>query len=306
MTTTEKSEATAIFRDAEQTFAGCNSDFARRARTKDAELRYMVLQKNGVDQRTLLVLSDTFCVKIQADTKQIRLVTCRGGRTMDLMELLKKPEFRQEKPHLSDSEVLASARRYLDTFHIPLLPETQVKITYNEIWPFCWDIRWHRCIQGYPWDDSDSSRDENVVVTFHEQFGLMIAANTVFSPAPKSLKVSVTREEAIGKAMANVPKVMGTPYYRELRADGFVADKVESCELKVAIPNWLLDPQRAEWLPEKFPEETRLCWVVWVSTVDTKAADRPKAKNGTVVKLICPKILLYIDAATGEIVGANF
>jgi hypothetical protein len=305
MTTAEKSEATAIFRDAEQTFAGCNSDFAQRARAKDDKLDYMILGKNGVDRRTLVVMSGTLCVQIQADTKQIRLVGY-GGLTLGMMDLLKGPEYRQEKPHLSKSEVLDAARRYLATFHIPLLPEMQVKITYNEIWPFCWHIRWHRCIQGYPWDDFYSSRDENVVVTFHEQFGLMIAANTVFSPAPKSLKVSVTREEAIRKAMANVPKVMGTPYYQELRADGFVADKVVSCELKVAIPNWLLDPQRAEWLPEKLPEETRLCWVVWVSTVDTKAADRPKAKNGTVVKLICPKILLYIDAATGEIVGANF
>jgi hypothetical protein len=134
----------------------------------------------------------------------------------------------------------------------------------------------------------------------------MAAATSVFTPAPKSLEVSVTREDAVRKAMEAVPKVMETPFYQQTRADGFVADKVKSCELKVAIPNWLLDPKRAEWITEKLPEETRLCWVVRISTVDAKAADRPKRKDGKVGELMRPDILVYIDAASGEIVGAYF
>jgi hypothetical protein len=73
---------------------------------------------------------------------------------------------------------------------------------------------------------------------------------------------------------------------------------MESAELRISVPNWLLDPARAVWIREKPPEETRLCWVVRFRTTDT--VDRRS------MKLTPVEILIYIDAATGEVVGANF
>ncbi len=73
----------------------------------------------------------------------------------------------------------------------------------------------------------------------------------------------------------------------------------ELAELLIAAPNWLLDPKRAVWLRDKPPEETRLCWVVTFTSVYTGKED-----PGTMA--VPPMFIVYIDAATGEIVGANF
>ena len=74
---------------------------------------------------------------------------------------------------------------------------------------------------------------------------------------------------------------------------------LHKAELLIAAPNWLLDPKRAVWLRDKPPEETRLCWVVTFTSVYTG-----KEEPGTM--LAPPMFIVYIDAATGEIVGANF
>lgn len=70
-------------------------------------------------------------------------------------------------------------------------------------------------------------------------------------------------------------------------------------ELKVVAPNWLLDPKRAVWLRTKPAEEMRVCWAVHCLT-------RPGTEEITLKKLLPPQIVIYIDAATGEAVGAGF
>ena len=114
------------------------------------------------------------------------------------------------------------------------------------------------------------------------------------------MKVCVSREEAILKASRAVPLVMKTPQYLQSRLPGFKAKAVKSAELLVSVPNWLLDPARADWLPERPPKETRLCWVIRFTTADAIPV-RPRD-----FKPIPPDILIYIDSGTGDIVGANF
>ncbi|MFA7054438.1 MAG: hypothetical protein WC328_15605 [Kiritimatiellia bacterium] len=116
---------------------------------------------------------------------------------------------------------------------------------------------------------------------------------------PKREDVVVTQDAAITKASIVVPLIQRSPYYLQCRLPGFVVSGVLTAELLVAAPNWLLDPKRAVWLRDRPPEETRLCWVVTFTSVYTG-----KAEPGEL--LVPPLFLVYIDAATGEIVGANF
>ncbi len=109
----------------------------------------------------------------------------------------------------------------------------------------------------------------------------------------------VTQDAAITKASKVVPLIQRSPYYLQCRLPGFVVSGVLKAELLVAAPNWLLDPKRAIWLRDKPPEETRLCWVVAFTSVYTG-----KTEPGEL--LVPPVFLVYIDAATGEVVGANF
>ena len=111
--------------------------------------------------------------------------------------------------------------------------------------------------------------------------------------------MTVSKEAAIAKASKAVPLIQRSPYYLQCRLPGFVASGVHKAELLIAAPNWLLDPKRAIWLRDKLPDETRLCWVVTFTSVYAKKTDPDEM-------LIPPLFLVYIDAATGEVVGANF
>jgi hypothetical protein len=125
-------------------------------------------------------------------------------------------------------------------------------------------------------------------------------------PSPTSLTVAISRDEAVIKAEKLTDDVMRTPYYRMARRAGFKAVALDSCELKVVKPNWLLDPARASWPSPEIVTETRLCWMVRFKTEVISADVDPKSEDGTPMKLMRPDIVLYIDAATGECVGAGF
>jgi hypothetical protein len=160
-------------------------------------------------------------------------------------------------------------------------------------------VLWDSDINGYKFDDFfDNPPAANVM--FHERFGFVVLAMSNPWPHPKSMKVCASREEAILKAAKAVPLVMKTQQYLRARLPGFKAKEVKNAELLISVPNWLLDPARADWLPEHPPKETRLCWVIRFTTADAIPL-RPSN-----FKPIPPDILIYIDSETGEIVGANF
>lgn len=205
-------------------------------------------------------------------------------------------------PALSVREALARAKGYLDIIGVNLPPNMVLKsIVFdkevkNKPW---WVIVWEPAENGYPWDDSELCYPHEMSVAFHEQYGFLWFSRTDFWPTPKATEVKIAQDAAIAKAEKAVPLVMRTPFYKSRKLSGFKPSGALSARLMVSAPNWLLDPERAIWIWEKAPEETRLCWVVTFRTVDT--VDRGKG-----VILSCPQITVYIDAATGEIVGATF
>lgn len=246
------------------------------------------IQPNDFDKGAL--------VQVWANGLQFRSVLNKA-----LYQALQDKKITQQVPQLSVKQAFDRAKSYLNHYQISLSAGLKLKnATFNVgVTPACWAFEWDRIIDGYSWDESGWS--EGVSLVFHETKGLVSVGNNVYTPLPKKLDVVMTRDQAIAKATICAPLVERTPFYKSCRLDGFVLNGMISCELKVSVPNYLLDPQRANWERTTPPDETRLCWVVRFTTVDSKA-DQRNMKG----KLIPPDIIIYLDAATGECVGANF
>jgi len=205
-------------------------------------------------------------------------------------------------PELPIEKVIARAKEYLKAVDMEL-PEHMVltSVQYNSVdRPLCWWVIWKPFFGGNPPDDFLEPIEQHMDVAFHETLGLLSVVTTCDWPVPKSVEVKISREDAIILASKVASLVMKTPYYQQARVPGFVIKSVKEANLKVAPPNWLLDPKRAIWIPGYHPPtETRFCWIVIFGTMDTVERDHD-------FKPIAPDILVYVDAVTGEVVGANF
>ncbi|MCL1922180.1 MAG: hypothetical protein FWG50_14095 [Kiritimatiellaeota bacterium] len=203
-------------------------------------------------------------------------------------------------PVLSTNQVVAQAEKYCDVIGCPVPPAMSVReVSFQGEERNCWVVRWAPSVNGFAFDEFSQSYAQHVTVHFHERYGFVWYSSLSDWPPPKSTEVRITKEDAITKASKAVLLIQRTPYYRQCRLPGFVVSGVQSAELLVAAPNWLLDPKRAIWLRDKPPDETRLCWVITFTSVYTGKTE-PNAIP------LAPAFLVYIDAATGEIVGANF
>jgi hypothetical protein len=209
----------------------------------------------------------------------------------------------QQTPRFSIQQAWSCATNYLNILGVNLDKRAVLKtISFeNSAWSrSLWHITWEPCDNGYFYDDFlQNIYHPHVTVGINEEYGFVLFFSAPFPPPPKTTEVRIPRETAIFKAEKAVPLVMRTPYYQQCRMPGFKASGVKSADLRMACPNWLLDPARAIWIWDSPPKETRLCWVVRFATVDTV-----KREGG--FNPHPPDILVYIDAATGEIVGANF
>ena len=246
-------------------------------------------------KRTKMVRVDApLYLLIDQISGEIRLVLNRP------LDRSKRAEDKQTIPELSILEALQRARTYLALLEVALPTNCVIqRLAFNQGYPSQWDVRWAPSVNGYMYDEFLHSHEQSVAVIFHEKDGLVCYGRDWDFPPPKSTEVKISRNDAILKASKCVPLVMKTPFYQGARAQGFKVTELKSAELKIAMPNWLLDPKRAIWLLKTPPKETRLCWIVIFTTVDSK-----KRKKG--LKLLPVDVLIYIDAGTGEVVGANF
>lgn len=206
----------------------------------------------------------------------------------------------QRVPLLTPLKAIEKAEQYLKLLGSFGTTDMFVKtISFNQNNNSSWEVTWEPMTDHIRYDSFDIQYEQHITISFHEAYGFIGYERRLDWPAPQNRLVLVSQRNAIGIAMNVVPLIQRSPYYLQCRLPGFVVSGVHKAELLVAAPNWLLDPKRAIWLRGKPPEETRLCWVVTFTSV---FAD--KEEPGTM--LIPPMFLVYIDAATGEIVGANF
>lgn len=206
----------------------------------------------------------------------------------------------QSLPKLSCGEAIVRAKEYLTALELELPTNCVIRVVaFDGDYPSQWEVRWVPLFGGYEIDDFVESDIQSMVVVFHEEYGFCGYGFDINVPPPATTVVNLSREQAISRASAVAPLVMETGFYKAARADGFKITGVSAVRICVAVPNWLLDPERAVWIRQAAPvEESRLCWIVTFATVDT--VDR-----GDMI-LSRVKVLVYIDAATGEVVGANF
>ena len=205
----------------------------------------------------------------------------------------------QRIPQLPVEQAVERAKGYMDI--LGMFPPKHMsisKVSFSE-YPSCWLIVWQPMVNGFPYDTFVDPYIQQFRVIFHEKHGFVSCSKHDVWPLPKETIVKITKEDAILKASKAVPLIQRSPHYLQCRQPGFVPSGVHSAQLLIAAPNWLLDPKRAIWLRDKPPDETRLCWGVTFTSVYTG-----ETKPNEV--LIAPTFLVYIDAATGEIVGANF
>jgi hypothetical protein len=212
----------------------------------------------------------------------------------------KQFQYRYYPQKLTPAEAVARAREYLAAFGFPIPKGFELhQADFGTRTLGMWNIAWHPIIGGHELDKFNESWVPEVVVAFDETEGLISAGWADMPPTPANLTVKVTREEAMLKASRVAPLVFETPYYKRTRVGGFVVASIFECNLRIAAPNYLLDPARAVWGRRSPPKETRLCWVVRLRT-------KPGSRELEEQALMPPDIVIYIDALTGETVGANF
>ncbi|MDD2598161.1 MAG: hypothetical protein PHO37_02890 [Kiritimatiellae bacterium] len=249
-------------------------------------------KKFNLRAETLKIHTSRLFMRINHKTKSLQVVNCK------LDDFVKKDPMKI--PGLSITEAIDKAMFYINKLDVDLPKEMSLKkVQFDKDYPHCWEVRWGPSYGGYDYDDFVAPYEQSIMVVFHETIGFCIYACGNDFPAPISTVTKVSKEDAVRRAEKAAPMVMKTPYYKMARVPGFKVSGLDKAELLIAAPNWLLDPSRAQWIRQEVPEESRLCWVITLLTVDTV-----KREDGMLP--IPPKIVVYIDAATGEIVGANF
>lgn len=288
-----------VYAHADEQMKQCSSLYAAQMKEEKPKGEYMVYQQSGIP-RLLEVQGDLF-VAVWADSFRVVIVV---NNFLDRQLWQAKAPPPVSTSSMDQNAAVERAKECCKAFEVAIPPHfklTEAKFNINNRW----HVRWQRFCGEYVWDERESS--ESVFVSFHEKDGLESISAKSCQPEPKSLDVKVSKEQATTKASKCVSLVQQSPIYRRYRMPGFVVKSLKSCELRIAVPNWFFDPKRAE-VPRKEPaKETRLCWIVRFETVDSKAEQRGlKDKNGKPLMLNAPTISIYIDAATGDVVGALF
>lgn len=221
------------------------------------------------------------------------------------------PSKEEGRPQLTVSKAIDQAYRYLDVLEQEIpgnyaiadvffgtdgdFPET----------PF-WRVVWKPCVEGVFFDESDEMPKNNIQMVFHEKKGLARYSRKVdIFPSPETMEIEVQPAQAARKAALIFPQVLQTGVFRGWRGEREHKGKSRLVETRLVIfePNWMLDPHRSiVWTPESRepPKETRLCWRIEFEVGGEYDPDTTGSHLPTNI------IWIFIDAQTGECVGANF
>jgi hypothetical protein len=203
---------------------------------------------------------------------------------------------KQTHSALTREAAVERAKEYLKIFKIEVPPDYKLlEADFGGDRPGRWHVLWRRFSGPYPWDGR-SLNWECVFVDFYEKEGLVVvSANGCNCPAPRSLKVKVSKEEAIAKAT----RYLNRTWYN--RVDGCVGKtvvtEVGTCELLVSAPRLGVLAEGDRQSDGQPPRETRLCWKTQLGTLSTsdyKNKKGPGSKHGA-------EVLVWIDAETGKV-----
>jgi len=207
----------------------------------------------------------------------------------------------QRVPAWTPLEAIGKAKDILKILHIPAVTNMVLKdVLFGGMNDDpVWRIRWEPRVQNIRYNTLPEQETQEIEVSISERHGFVGYRGRYDFPAPKRMDVLIKQEDAIAKAAKAVPFIQRGPYFWRGRPSRITVSGVYSAQLLIAAPNWLLDPKRAVWIRNKPPDETRLCWVITFTSVYAGQTEANETR-------IAPVFIVYIDAATGEIVGANF
>ncbi len=212
---------------------------------------------------------------------------------------------KEQVPSLTISEAIERAHLYLKLLEEEIPPDYALRVWYGSdgaviSHPVWWAV-WQPTVNGVYFEEN--TPDITISLRFHEELGLASYHRLVgIYPMPESTDIRISPAEAAKKAAELAPKVLSSEYYRSIRA-GVVNGTIKLMENPVLVlfePNWMLDRRRSRFLINLHgpPEETRLSWRVSFR-VDVKEDDKWHFSGGRIIDV-------FIDAKTGECVGANF
>ncbi|MBT7067125.1 MAG: PepSY domain-containing protein [Verrucomicrobia bacterium] len=205
-------------------------------------------------------------------------------------------------PTLSVDKAMEKARSYLSRLKLDVPPGARLRrVTYSRH-SGSWSVVWERRTAGYAYFGPEAGRHgETVGLRFYERHGLGAYWSTMYLPSPSNVTVKIAAEGAARLAVSYAGRIMETPFYKMNYGPGFTIVELGRPELQIVAPNWLADSSRAVFLrdtsrPEGLPRYTRLAWIVTFKTSDV---DMTTKRAG-------PDVYVYVDAATGEVLGGSF
>lgn len=193
------------------------------------------------------------------------------------------------QPTRTETEIVRMARDSVEKITGESLPENYtVETIFYDRGP-CkgeWSIRWHRTLNGYPYDNdiigislSDiSGKFESLVITPTSE--ICPTEVKILKETAQKIALQLTERSVSGLYR----KVYGRPTNPEC----------ESTELRIVNPNGLFR-QYSKYRPPSvsFNPKSRLAYYIWIKY----KVDPPKNKI---------RILVWVDAATGEILGGDY
>ena len=163
-----------------------------------------------------------------------------------------------------------------------------------------WILRWKRYHDKYMY------YEDRIELDLNETYGIVTYANHCISDIPSTVEVKIFEEEAHEKAIEFANNLIsskkifsgaGVSFKKWFR--DFIIGSVISSELLIVNPNYLLT-DKSTYMASNRIRKANLAWAV---TVEAKYIGKTGPKGETLGN---KKILVWIDAATGEILGGDF
>jgi len=192
------------------------------------------------------------------------------------------------KPIRKPTEMFALARNYVERITGKPVPENFIaRTTYYDQGYLRgkWNIIWRRTLNGYPYDN------DVIGIGFSDVSGkfisLVVSQTSEICPTEVKIPEEEARKIAIEYTSQHVHK-----FYQNAYGGQFSNPEIESIELRIVNPNYLYE-RKLRGLPIRPTLKSRLAYYIWVKY----KVDQPK--NAI-------KMLVWIDAATGKILGGDY
>jgi hypothetical protein len=259
------------------------------------------------DQPTAILVHDTQAEDLHMEVRasSLRLV---GIVNSFVHWKYKRPSSDQTTPTLTREAAIERAKEYLKVFKMDVPPDYKLQTVKSD--GSHWTVRWNRFSGQYLWDFTDadmaggSANSEAVFIEFYEKEGLDWLSCHGCCPAPRSLKIKVSKEDAIAKATRYLNQ-HHTWYEGSRRVDyNGVVTIVHSCDLRVSVPHWGALAEQAA-LQGLAPRETRLCWRIHLGMMTTRDCMDYKENKRKWKERIAFHVEVWVDAETGKVMRSE-